>query len=72
MDVTFTKEDLAFRDEVREFFATEYDSSVAGSLNLATISDGACYKDAIVKWQKKLHAKGWIAPGWPVEYGGIW
>ncbi len=70
MDVTFTKEDLAFRDEVREFFATEYDSSVAGSLNLATISDGECYKDAIVKWQKKLHAKGWIAPSWPVEYGG--
>ena len=70
MDVTFTKEDLAFRDEVREFFATQYDSSVAGSLNLATISDGECYKDAIVKWQKKLHAKGWIAPSWPVEYGG--
>jgi alkylation response protein AidB-like acyl-CoA dehydrogenase len=28
------------------------------------------YKSSIVAWQKKLHAKGWIAPDWPVEYGG--
>ena len=21
-------------------------------------------------WQKQLHARGWGAPGWPVEYGG--
>ena len=70
MDIAFTKEDLAFRDEVRKFFAAEYDSSLAGGLNLATISDGISYKEAIVKWQKKLYAKGWMAPSWPVEYGG--
>jgi hypothetical protein len=22
------------------------------------------------KWMKKLATKGWIAPAWPVEYGG--
>jgi len=23
-----------------------------------------------VRWQRALHAGGWAAPGWPVEYGG--
>jgi alkylation response protein AidB-like acyl-CoA dehydrogenase len=27
-------------------------------------------KDDYVRWQKLLGAKGWIAPGWPEEYGG--
>ena len=67
MDIKFSAEDLAFRDEVREFFATEFDADTAAKLSG---SQGSDYKPAIVAWQKKLHAKGWIAPGWPVEYGG--
>jgi len=67
VDIKFSAEDLAFRDEVREFFATEYDAVMAAKLSG---SQGSDYKPAIVAWQKKLHAKGWIAPGWPVEYGG--
>ena len=31
---------------------------------------GDDYKSSIIKWQKKLYNKGWIAPGWPKEYGG--
>lgn len=67
MDINFSSEDLAFRDEVRDFFDREYDSTTADQLNGA---QGGDYKGAIVAWQKKLHAKGWIAPGWPAEYGG--
>lgn len=67
MDIKFSADDLAFRDEVREFFATEYDANAAQQ---ADPNNGEAYKAAIVAWQKKLHAKGWIAPGWPVEYGG--
>lgn len=67
MDINFSVDDLAFRDEVREFFATEYD---ADSARQADPQNGEAYKASIVAWQKKLHAKGWIAPGWPVEYGG--
>ncbi len=67
MDIKFSSEDLAFRDEVREFFATEYDASLAERLSGG---QGSEYKPAIIEWQKKLHAKGWIAPGWPTEYGG--
>lgn len=67
MDINFSPDDLAFRDEVREFFATEYDANAARQ---ADPQNGEAYKASIVAWQKKLHAKGWIAPGWPVEYGG--
>lgn len=65
MDTSFAPEDLAFRDEVRAFFAENFDDELQARLN-----DPPAYKDAIIDWQKRLHAKGWIAPGWPVEYGG--
>lgn len=67
MDINFSAEDLAFRDEVRYFFATEFDADTAHKLSGVQTAD---YKPAIVSWQKKLNAKGWIAPGWPKEYGG--
>ncbi len=67
MDINFSAQDLEFRDEVRAFFASEYDEKVAQSLSSGAGED---YKQAIVSWQKKLFAKGWIAPGWPKEYGG--
>ena len=67
MDINFSAEDVAFRDEVREFFDKEYDSEVSKRQADNHSSD---YKSSIVAWQKKLHAKGWIAPEWPVEYGG--
>ena len=67
MDVMFSQEDLAFRDEVRAFFSAEFDAAIAKEWRGGR---GVDYKSAIVKWQKKLHAKGWIAPGWPTEYGG--
>ena len=67
MDINFSAEDVAFRDEVREFFDKEYDSEVSKRQADNHSSD---YKSSIVAWQKKLHGKGWIAPDWPVEYGG--
>jgi alkylation response protein AidB-like acyl-CoA dehydrogenase len=67
LDINFSAEDVAFRDEVREFFDKEYDSEVSKRQADNHSSD---YKSSIVAWQKKLHGKGWIAPDWPVEYGG--
>ncbi len=65
MDVTFSAADLEFRDEVRDFFAAEFTSSLAEEF-----ADDSTFRDAQVAWQRKLYAKGWVAPGWPVEYGG--
>ena len=67
MDTAFATEELAFRDEVRAFFAQAYDEEMQERL---ASRDPATYRQAIVDWQKRLHAKGWIAPGWPEKYGG--
>jgi hypothetical protein len=67
MDTSFAAEDLAFRDEVREFFAQAYDEELQGRL---ASKDPVIYKQAVIDWQKRLNDKGWIAPGWPKEYGG--
>lgn len=67
MDINFSPEDVAFRDEVRDFFDKEYDIEASKRQADNHSSD---YKSSIVSWQKKLHTKGWIAPDWPVEYGG--
>jgi alkylation response protein AidB-like acyl-CoA dehydrogenase len=65
VDTSFAPEDLAFRDEVRAFFAQAYDVELQARLNnLET------FKDAVIEWQKRLYKQGWIAPGWPKEYGG--
>ena len=65
MDTSFSPEDLAFRDEVRAFFDEAYTDDLRERM-----ADSQKYRDAIIEWQKKLYEKGWIAPNWPVEYGG--
>ncbi|MBT4522827.1 MAG: pimeloyl-CoA dehydrogenase large subunit [Halieaceae bacterium] len=65
MDTSFATEDLAFRDEVRAFFAEAYDEELQGRL-----ADLSTYKEAVIDWQRRLYNKGWVAAGWPVEHGG--
>jgi alkylation response protein AidB-like acyl-CoA dehydrogenase len=62
MDLTFTDEETAFRDELREWLA-------ANPAGQAPTRDDASYawrRD----WQRKLHEGGWAGVHWPVEYGG--
>jgi len=65
MDTRFSVADIAFREEVRQFLVKEFDSELAVS-----IADPKTFKAASVEWQKRLFARGWIAPNWPLEYGG--
>jgi alkylation response protein AidB-like acyl-CoA dehydrogenase len=67
VDTAFSPEEIAFRDEVRAFFAQAWDEDIQSRL---ASKDPAVYRQAIVDWQKRLHERGWIAPGWPAEYGG--
>ncbi len=68
MDLDFSVEDLAFRDEVRAFIATAYDEDMRA--RMAQSKNGHINKEGQVRWLKRLNDKGWIAPDWPVEYGG--
>ncbi|WP_413671281.1 acyl-CoA dehydrogenase family protein [Massilia cellulosiltytica] len=66
MDLTYTGDDLAFRDQVRAFLEAELPADlrhkVADHLRL--------HKDDYVRWHRILARQGWAAPGWPREYGG--
>ncbi len=65
MDTSFSAEDIAFRDEVRRFFAEAYDDELR-----ARLAAPETFKEALVEWHKRLYKKGWIAPGWPEKHGG--
>ena len=68
MDVAWSSADLRFREEVREFIGAE----LTADLRKAGRSMTSVYADYDVgmKWQRILHKRGWVAPAWPVEYGG--
>ncbi|MEQ8283924.1 MAG: acyl-CoA dehydrogenase family protein [Parvibaculum sp.] len=67
MDMRFSPEELAFRDEVREFIASNYPQELKGG---ARRSRGEMSKEDILRWHRILYKKGWVVPHWPVEYGG--
>ncbi len=67
MDTAFAPDDIAFRDEVATFFDSAFDKDIESRISSP---DPAIFKSAVVEWQKRLFDRGWIAPGWPKEYGG--
>lgn len=66
MNVTLSDKDLAFRDEVRKFFAEKYPADIRYKADNGIDLD----RDDYVRWQKILYEQGWAAINWPVEYGG--
>ncbi|HIM45896.1 MAG TPA: pimeloyl-CoA dehydrogenase large subunit [Alphaproteobacteria bacterium] len=66
MDITLSSADVAFQDEVRAFIAAELPGDVKAKVERGQHLDKGDY----VRWQKILFKRGWIAPGWPEEYGG--
>ncbi|NBJ09590.1 pimeloyl-CoA dehydrogenase large subunit [Microvirga arsenatis] len=66
MDLRFTDDELAFRDEVRDFFR----SALPDSIRRKMIDGHHPSKEDLVTWTRILNAKGWAVPHWPVEWGG--
>lgn len=66
MHVTYSPEELAFREEVRTFFKTKIPQEIIDKQTQHIALD----PEDQVRFQKILYEKGWIAPNWPVEYGG--
>ncbi|WP_309629212.1 acyl-CoA dehydrogenase family protein [Brevundimonas sp.] len=66
MNLDFSPEDVAFRDEVRAFIANDYPADIRAKQDAGTDLD----KDDYLAWHRVMAKKGWVAPGWPVEYGG--
>ncbi len=68
MDMNFSSEDLAFREEVRDFLATSLPDRLKDG---ARMTPGVFVEPDIgMEWHRILNEKGWVAPLWPVEDGG--
>jgi alkylation response protein AidB-like acyl-CoA dehydrogenase len=66
MDLSFTKEQIAFREEVRAWIK----SAMPPELREKAEVDGNFEHREVMQWHKILASKGWAAPHWPVEHGG--
>ena len=66
MDLDYSGDECAFRDEVRTWLRAnlpaELRDKVARYVHLT--------RDDILGWQRILADKGWVAPSWPREWGG--
>jgi alkylation response protein AidB-like acyl-CoA dehydrogenase len=66
MDLAFTPEQQAFRKEVRAWIA----DAMPPEMRRKAEAGASFHQDETMQWHRILHARGWIAPHWPKEYGG--
>ena len=66
MELRYTAEEIAFRNEVRTFFQTALPADIRRKQMLGQ----RLTKNDYVTWHRILNKKGWVCPLWPVEYGG--
>lgn len=66
MQPTYTADAEAYREKVQAFLAEKLPSGWGGIGRL----EGDEFTQFVTDWRKTLHEGGYLAPGWPVEYGG--
>jgi alkylation response protein AidB-like acyl-CoA dehydrogenase len=66
MDMSFSSEHEAFRQEVRAWI----DEAMPPALKAKAAVDGHFEHHEIMEWHRILFRKGWLAPHWPEEHGG--
>jgi alkylation response protein AidB-like acyl-CoA dehydrogenase len=66
MDLSFSADELAFRDELRGFIADNLPDDIRERMRLGHSPE----KEDTTRWQRILNKKGWAAYSWPKEYGG--
>ena len=66
MDLSFTAEENAFRDRMREFFTTEIPQSIRDQVQRGEHVS----QEQMIAAQRILNAHGLAVPHWPVAWGG--
>jgi alkylation response protein AidB-like acyl-CoA dehydrogenase len=66
MDPTYSSEAEAYREKVQAFLAEKLPSGWDGIGQL----EGDDVMAFVTQWRATLHEAGYLAPGWPVAYGG--
>jgi len=66
MDMSYSTEEVAFRDEVRGWLSANLPTDIRENVT----SYRHLGREDLVRWHKILAAKGWAVPHWPQEWGG--
>ncbi|HJY77079.1 MAG TPA: acyl-CoA dehydrogenase family protein [Burkholderiales bacterium] len=66
MDLNYSPEEAAFREDVRAWLA----SNLPQDLKQKVASYAHLSKEDLLRWHKILAKQGWVAPAWPKEWGG--
>jgi alkylation response protein AidB-like acyl-CoA dehydrogenase len=67
MTGTETEELPAFRQEVRNFIQDNLPDDIRETVRAGRLGSST----DTIRWQQILQVKGWVAPNWPVELGGV-
>ncbi len=68
MKTELSPQDTAFRDDVRRFLDERFTEELRAQ---AAMQSGVfAHAELNRRWHRILFEQGWIAPSWPVEYGG--
>ncbi len=66
MDLNYSQEELAFRDEVRAWL----ESNLPQDLRDKVATYQELGREDLLRWHRILARQGWVAPSWPREWGG--
>ena len=66
MDLAFTPDEQAFRDEIRGWVS----SNLPADISQKVFAAQRLSRDDMQRWAKILGKKGWLGWGWPKEFGG--
>ena len=66
MDLSYSPEEIAFRDDVRAFLKEKVTPAMRDKVR----GKGELTKQDMEDWHATLNARGWLAPNWPKEFGG--
>ena len=66
MDLNFTDDELAFRQQIRHWVADNLPADISHKVHNAL----RLSRDDMQRWAKILGKKGWLGWGWPAQFGG--
>lgn len=66
MELNYTAADEVFRTEVRDWL----DACLPTGMRAKVLGHRRLTKQDYAQWHQIVAAKGWVAPAWPVEWGG--
>ena len=66
MNLAFTPEELAFREEIRAWVKANLPADISQKVHSAM----RLTRDDMQRWAKILGKKGWLGWGWPEQFGG--